>query len=138
RILLVLLAAIFMSLISVSIVNVALPAIQEGVDATESDLQWVLSGYALTFGVVLVAAGRAGDVMGRGGIFLVGVLVFTLSSVAASFAPTADWLIVARFAQGVGSGLLNPQGVGMIQQYFRGAERGRAFGYFGSTVGVSV
>ncbi|USQ75587.1 MFS transporter [Ornithinimicrobium cryptoxanthini] len=138
RILLVLLAAIFMSLISVSIVNVALPAIQEGVDATESDLQWVLSGYALTFGVVLVAAGRAGDVMGRGGIFLVGVLIFTLSSVAASFAPTADWLIVARFAQGVGSGLLNPQGVGMIQQYFRGAERGRAFGYFGSTVGVSV
>lgn len=138
RILLVLLAAIFMSLISVSIVNVALPAIQEGVRATESDLQWVLSGYALTFGVVLVAAGRAGDVMGRGGIFLVGVLIFTLSSVAASFAPNAEWLIVARFAQGIGSGLLNPQGVGMIQHYFRGAERGRAFGYFGSAVGVSV
>ncbi|QDO89621.1 MFS transporter [Ornithinimicrobium ciconiae] len=138
RILLVLLAAIFMSLISVSIVNVALPAIQGGVGATDSQLQWVLSGYALTFGVVLVAAGRAGDVMGRGGIFLVGVLTFTLSSIAASFAPTAEWLIVARFAQGVGSGLLNPQGVGMIQQYFRGAERGRAFGYFGSTVGVSV
>ena len=138
RILMVLLAAIFMSLISVSIVNVALPAIQEGVGANESDLQWVLSGYALTFGVVLAAAGRAGDVMGRGGIFLVGVLIFTLSSVAASFAPSAEWLILARFAQGVGSGLLNPQGVGMIQQYFRGAERGRAFGYFGSAVGVSV
>lgn len=138
RILLVLLAAIFMSLIAVSIVNVALPAIQDGLGATASGLQWVLSGYALTFGVVLVAAGRAGDVMGRGGIFLVGVLIFTLSSVAASFAPSAEWLIVARFAQGVGSGLLSPQGVGMIQQYFRGAERGRAFGYFGSTVGVSV
>src|SRR5699024_9553984 len=75
RILLVLLAAIFMSLISVSIVNVALPAIQGGLGASESELQWVLSGYALTFGVVLVAAGRAGDVMGRGGIFLVGVLL---------------------------------------------------------------
>ncbi|WP_235912121.1 MFS transporter [Ruania zhangjianzhongii] len=138
RILIVLLAAIFMSLIAVSIVNVALPAIQTGVDASESDLQWVLAGYALTFGVVLVAAGRAGDILGRGGIFVLGVSVFTAASIACSFAPSAEWLNIARFVQGVGSGLLNPQGVGMIQQYFRGAERGRAFGYFGSTVGVSV
>lgn len=138
RILIVLLAAIFMSLIAVSIVNVALPAIQDGLDASESDLQWVLSGYALTFGVVLVAAGRAGDILGRGGIFVLGVSVFTAASIACSFAPSAEWLNIARFVQGVGSGLLNPQGVGMIQQYFRGAERGRAFGYFGSTVGVSV
>ena len=138
RILIVLLAAIFMSLIAVSIVNVALPAIQTGVAASESDLQWVLSGYALTFGVVLVAAGRAGDILGRGGIFVLGVSVFTAASIACSFAPSAEWLNIARFVQGVGSGLLNPQGVGMIQQYFRGAERGRAFGYFGSTVGVSV
>lgn len=138
RILIVLLAAIFMSLIAVSIVNVALPAIQDGVDASESDLQWVLSGYALTFGVVLVAAGRAGDIFGRGALFVLGVSVFTAASIACSFAPSAEWLNIARFVQGVGSGLLNPQGVGMIQQYFRGAERGRAFGYFGSTVGVSV
>src|SRR5699024_8579569 len=66
------------------------------------------------------------------------VSVFTAASIACSFAPSAEWLNIARFVQGVGSGLLNPQGVGMIQQYFRGAERGRAFGYFGSTVGVSV
>ncbi|MDN6180490.1 MAG: MFS transporter [Halomonas subglaciescola] len=138
RILVVLLAAISMSLISVSIVNVALPAIQEGLAASQSDLQWVLSGYALTFGVVLVAAGRAGDLMGRGGIFIIGVAVFTAASVASGFAPDATSLNVARFIQGVGSGLLNPQGVGMIQQYFRGGERGRAFGFFGSAVGVSV
>ena len=138
RILVVLLSAISMSLISVSIVNVALPAIQEGLGASQSDLQWVLSGYALTFGVVLVAAGRAGDIMGRGGIFIIGVAVFTAASIASGFAPNATWLNVARFIQGVGSGLLNPQGVGMIQQYFRGGERGRAFGYFGSAVGVSV
>ena len=124
RILVVLLAAIYMSLISVSIVNVALPAIQEGLGASQSDLQWVLSGYALTFGVVLVAAGRAGDIMGRGGIFIIGVAVFTVASVASGFAPNATSLNVARFIQGVGSGLLNPQGVGMIQQYFRGGERG--------------
>lgn len=138
RVLWVLLTAIFMSLIGVSIVNVALPSIQHGLGATQSDLQWVLSGYALTFGIVLVAAGRAGDIMGRGGIFILGVIVFTASSVAAGFAPNAEWLNISRFVQGVGSGLLNPQGVGMIQQYFRGAERGKAFGYFGSAVGVSV
>lgn len=138
RILSVLLVVIFMSLVSVSIVNVALPSIQTGLNASQSDIQWVLSGYALTFGIVLVAAGRAGDVMGRGGIFIVGVIVFTLSSVAAGLAPNPDWLNVARFVQGVGSGLVNPQGVGMIQQYFRGPERGKAFGYFGSAVGVSV
>lgn len=138
RILAVLLTVIFMSLIDVSIVNVAIPSIQHGLDAALSDVQWVLSGYALTFGVVLVAAGRAGDIMGRGGLFIVGVALFTLSSVGAGLAPDAGWLVVARFVQGVGSGLLNPQGIGMIQQYFRGAERGRAFGYLGSTVGVSV
>lgn len=138
RVLAVLLTVIFMSLMSVSIVNVTLPSIQLALDASQSDLQWILSGYALTFGVILVAAGRAGDIMGRGGIFLLGVAIFTVSSIAAGLAPDAIWLNVARFAQGIGSGLLNPQGVAMIQQYFRGAERGRAFGYFGTTVGVSV
>src|SRR5699024_6322859 len=64
--------------------------------------------------------------------------VFTASSIAAGLAPAATWLIVARFVQGVGSGLLNPQGLGMIQQYFRGSERGRAFGSLGTAVGVSV
>lgn len=138
RILAVLLGVIFMSLIGVSIVNVALPSIQQGLGADQSDLQWVLSGYALTFGVILVAAGRAGDLMGRGGIFLVGVGIFTASSIAAGLAPDAMWLNTARFAQGIGSGLLNPQGIGMIQQYFRGEARGRAFGYFGTVVGFSV
>lgn len=138
RILFVLLIAIFMSLIGVSIVNVALPSIQQGLGASQSDLQWVLSGYALTFGVILVAAGRAGDIMGRGGLFLAGVGIFTAASVAAGLAPDAQWLNTARFVQGVGSGLLNPQGVGMIQYYFRGAARGRAFGYFGTVVGFSV
>lgn len=138
RILIVLLAVIFMSLVGVSIVNVALPSIQSDLNASRSDLQWVLSGYALTFGIVLVAAGRAGDMMGRGGIFILGLVIFTASSIAAGFAPDANWLNAARFIQGLGSGLLNPQGLGMIQQYFHGGERGRAFGYLGSTVGVSV
>lgn len=138
RILWVLLITIFMTLVSVSIVNVALPSIRVGLNASEADLQWVLSGFALTFGVILVAAGRAGDIMGRGGLFLIGVAIFTVASVAAGLAPNAEWLNAARFAQGIGSGLLNPQGLGMIQHYFRGDARGRAFGYFGTTVGFSV
>src|SRR5690625_7758821 len=112
-----------MSLIGVSIVNVALPSIQAGLDATESQLQWVLSGYALTFGIGLVAAGRAGDVYGRGPLFIAGVSVFTIASIASGFAQDALTLNISRAVQGIGSGLLNPQGVGAIQQYFRGAER---------------
>ena len=138
RILTVLLMAIFMSLMGVSVVNVTLASIQDALDASQSDIQWVLSGYALTFGVVLVSAGRAGDLMGRGGIFIIGTILFTLSSIAAGLAPDTQWLNGARFIQGVGSGFMNPQAVGMIQQYFRGPERGRAFGFFGTTVGVSV
>src|SRR5699024_12237573 len=118
--------------------NVALPAIQQGLDATDSSLQWVLSGYALTFGVVLVAAGRAGDILGRGGLFLFGVLIFTLASIASGLAPNSTALNIARFIQGVGSGFLNPQGLGMIKHYFGGPRRVKAFVYFGSMGGCSV
>lgn len=138
RILAVLLVTMFMSLVGVSIVNVVLPAIQAGLGASQSDIQWVLAGYALTFGVVLVAAGRAGDVYGRGALFIAGVAIFTLSSVAAGLAPDPLSLNIARFIQGVGSGLVNPQVLGMIQQYFRGPERGRAYGAMGTVVGFSV
>ena len=134
----VLVVALFMSLIDVSIVNVALPSIQAGLGASHAELQWVLSGYALTFGIGLVAAGRAGDLFGRGPLFITGVALFTLSSAAAGFAPDALWLNISRAVQGVAAGLFNPQTIGMIQQYFRGAERGRAFGVFGGVVGVSV
>ncbi len=127
-----------MSLVGVSIVNVALPSIEVGLGATTSELQWVLSGYALTFGVGLVAAGRAGDVYGRGPLFIAGVAIFTLASVVSGLAQDALTLNLSRAVQGVGSALLTPQGMGAIQQYFRGPERARAFGIFGATVGVSV
>lgn len=138
RVLGVALAAVFMSLVAVSIINVVLPSIQLGLDASDSDLQWALTGYALTFGVVLVAAGRAGDILGRGPLFIIGVALFTVSSVAAGLAPDATTLNAARFVQGLGSGLLTPQVVGFIQQYFHGPERGRAYGALGAVVGVSV
>lgn len=138
RLLGVLLAAIFMSLVSVSIVNVVLPSIGATLNASEADMQWVLAGYALTFGVVLVAAGRAGDLLGRGLIFVAGLAIFTAASVLAGFAVNPLMLNIARFIMGIGSGLLNPQVMGMIQQHFRGAARGRAYGLLGTVVGFSV
>lgn len=133
-----LVVSLFMSLIDVSIVNVALPSIQTGLHASDAELQWVLLGYALTFGVGLVAAGRAGDIFGRGPLFILGVALFTAASVASGLAPTALVLNVSRAVQGIDAGIFNRQGIGMIQQYFRGAERARAFGIFGGAVGVSV
>ncbi|MGP9784262.1 MFS transporter [Glutamicibacter sp. AOP12-B1-11] len=138
RLLWVLLATMFMSLVSVSIVNVVLPSIETTLGASEADMQWVLAGYALTFGVVLVAAGRAGDVLGRGVVFVAGVVIFTLSSILAGLAPDPTSLNIARFIMGLGSGLLNPQVMGMIQQHFKGPERGRAYGLLGTVIGVSV
>ncbi|NSC21393.1 MFS transporter [Streptomyces albus subsp. chlorinus] len=128
----------FMSLLDVSIVNVALPAIERGLGASESALSWVVSGYALTFGLVLVPSGRIGDALGRRTAFLAGLVLFTVASIVCGFAQGAGWLVGARLVQGVGGGLVMPQISGMIQQLFRGAERGRAFGMLGSTIGLST
>lgn len=127
-----------MTLLDVSIVNVALPSIREGIQASTSDLQWIVSGYALTFGLVLVPAGRLGDVWSRRGMFVLGVALFTVSSVIAGLAPTAMVLVLARLVQGVGGGLLNPQITGLIQEQFQGAERGRAFGFLSAAIGIST
>jgi EmrB/QacA subfamily drug resistance transporter len=128
----------FMSLLDVSIVNVALPSIQKSLGASSSELQWVVSGYALTFGLVLVGAGRLGDVRGRRRMFLVGLVVFVVASAACGFATAPLWLIVARLVQGVGGGILNPQNSGFVQELFRGQERGKAFGLLGATIGLST
>jgi len=127
-----------MSLLDVSIVNVALPSIQKGLGASSSDLQWVVSGYALTFGLVLVGAGRLGDVRGRRTMFLVGLVVFVAASAACGFATGPLFLVVARLIQGVGGGILNPQNSGFVQELFRGKERGKAFGLLGATIGLST
>lgn len=138
RILTVALVPLFMSLLSVSIVNVVLPSVETSLDASPTALQWVLSGYTLAFGVLLVPAGRAGDLYGRARLFVLGVGLFGLASLLAGLAPNELVLNIARIFMGFGSGFLNPQTVGLIQQYFQGEQRGRAFGLFGSVVGVSV
>ena len=132
------LVAGFMTLLDVSIVNVALPSMEHGIGATPADVSWVVSGYALTFGLALVPSGRLGDDYGRKRMFLLGLLLFVATSVLCGAAQNATWLVVARLCQGVAGGLLNPQVIGMIQQLFSGRERGKAFGLFGATVGLST
>jgi EmrB/QacA subfamily drug resistance transporter len=132
------LVAGFMSLLDVSIVNVALPSVREGLHTTESELQWVLSGYALAFGLSLVPAGRLGDARGRRRVFMAGLTLFTVASAACGAAQTSTWLVAARLVQGLGGGVLSPQISALIQQMFSGQERGRAFGMFGTVVGVST
>lgn len=138
RMMAALLMPLFAALLSISIVNVALPAIEDGLGASSSDLQWVLSGYALAFGVALVPAGRAGDLWGRRRVFLLGVAFFGLSSLFSALAPTPEMLNLARILMGLGAGMLVPQIIGMIQRLFSGSARGRAYGLMSTVIGVAV
>ena len=130
--------AAFMALLDVSIVNVALPSIESGMGASAGSVQWVVSGYALTFGLALVPAGRLGDALGRRRMFLIGLAAFVVTSALTGAAPTTGLLIAARLLQGVAGGMLIPQNSGLIQELFQGAERGRAFGVLGATVGFAT
>jgi EmrB/QacA subfamily drug resistance transporter len=130
--------ALFMTLLDVSIVNVALPSIGVSTGARASDLQWVVSGYALAFGMVPIVGGRLGDDRGRRTMLLVAIAGFVVTSAAVGLAPTAGVLIAARLLQGLAGGLVNPQVAGLVQQLFPPVERGRAFGWIGATVGVAT
>ena len=127
-----------MTLLDVSVTNVALPSIGRATSASASQLQWVVSAYTLAFGLVPVLAGRLGDDHGRRLMFQVGVGAFAATSMLAGLAPTAPVLIGARVLQGLAGGLINPQVSGLVQQLFRSDERGRAFGVLGTTVGVGT
>ena len=128
----------FMTLLDVSIVNVALPSIQRDLGVSGGTVQWVVSGYALALGLALVPAGRLGDTLGRRRMFLIALSAFVATSALSGAAPTAGLLVGARLLQGVAGGMLVPQNSGLIQELFRGAERGRAFGILGATVGLST
>ena len=128
----------FMGLLDVTIVNVALPSIQQDLGASVAGVQWVVSGYALAFGLVLAAAGRLGDALGRRRMFLWSLAAFVATSALCGAAPTIELLIAARLLQGLAAGTLGPQSSGLIQQLFSGPERAKAFGVFGATVGLST
>ena len=119
----------FMVILDATIVNVALPSIQEDLDMSDADLQWVVNAYALTFGGFLLLGGRAGDLMGRKRIFLVGVVVFTVASLLNGLAPSSEALILFRGLQGLGAALIAPAALSIITTTFEeGAERTKAMG----------
>jgi EmrB/QacA subfamily drug resistance transporter len=138
RALAVTLIAAFMTLLDVSIVNVALPSIERDLGAAPATAQWVVSGYALTMALALVPAGRLGDALGRRRMFLIALTAFVATSALSGAATSIGLLIAARLLQGVAGGMLIPQNSGLIQELFRGGERGRAFGLLGGIVGLST
>jgi EmrB/QacA subfamily drug resistance transporter len=118
-----------------TIVNVALPSIQRELDIGISELEWVVNGYALTFAVLMLTGGKLADMLGRRRIFIVGLAVFTLSSLACGLAGDAHTLIAARVVQGVGAALMNPATLSIITATFPPRQRGTAIGIW---AGVSA
>lgn len=126
------------TILDISKVNVALPAIEAAFGAGSTELQLVVSGYILAFGLVLVPMGRLGDQRSRKTLLLVGLVLFTLSSAACALAGDIWVLLAARLLQGVAAGIQMPQVMGTIQQLFTGKERGTAFGLFGAMIGLAT
>jgi EmrB/QacA subfamily drug resistance transporter len=138
KILVILLVGAFMALLDVTIVNVALPSIQHGLQAGRSTLEWVVSGYALALGLTLIPAGRIGDNIGHRWIFLIGLALFTLASLTCSLARNPAEIIISRLIQGMGAGIFQPAITSFIQILFSGKERSRAFSVFGAIIGLST
>jgi EmrB/QacA subfamily drug resistance transporter len=133
----VLLLAAFMNLIDVTIVNVALPRLQESLGATSTEIEWVVAAYVLAFALGLLPFGRLGDTIGRKSMFQVGVVLFTLFSAACGLAPNMQTLIAARVFQGLAGAMMMPQVLAIAQVMFPPQERGAAFSLFGLTAGLA-
>ena len=133
----ILLLASFMNLIDVTIVNVALPRLQQTLNAGSSEIEWVVAAYVLAFALGLLPFGRLGDMIGRKRMFLAGVACFTLFSAVCGMAPTARSLIVARVFQGLAGAMMMPQVLAIAQTMFPPQERGFAFSLFGLTAGLA-
>jgi EmrB/QacA subfamily drug resistance transporter len=134
----IVLVGAFMALLDTTIVNVALPSIRTGLHASSAGLEWIVSGYALAYGLALVPGGRAGDRFGHKRLFLLGLTIFTLASVGCGISQTQDQIVAARIVQGLGAGLFFPAISATIQHTFTGPARSKAFGVLGAVIGVST
>ncbi|MFH8629762.1 MFS transporter [Streptomyces lydicus] len=134
----VVLTASFMDLVDATIVNIALPRIQQETGATFSALQWVTAGYALAFALGLITGGRLGDIHGRRRVFLLGMAGFTVASALCGFAATPGMLVGARVLQGAMAALMVPQVLAIIHVSFPAHERGKVFGMFGAVIGLGA
>jgi EmrB/QacA subfamily drug resistance transporter len=134
----VLFAPVFMVIADVFIVNVAAPSLRSDIGASDSDLQWVVAAYLLTYALSMITGGRLGDILGRRRMFKLGVAGFTFASVLCAIAPNPSALIAARLIQGFGGAAMWPQVLSMIQVEFAPAERPKAFGVQGLVQGLAA
>ncbi|MGO9956063.1 MAG: MFS transporter [Solirubrobacteraceae bacterium] len=128
----------FMLLLDVTIVNVALPSIQTSLKANFSDLQWVVDAYALSLAALLLTTGSLADLFGRRRLFVIGLVIFSVSSLASGLADTPLWLNLARGAQGIGGAAMFSTSLALLGSAFQGRERGTAFGVWGAITGIAV
>jgi EmrB/QacA subfamily drug resistance transporter len=129
---------VFMLLLDITIVNVALPDIQTELHGTLSDLQWVIDAYALSLAALLLTAGSLADLFGRRRLFVVGLVIFTLGSIACGAAQDIFFLQISRAFQGIGGAAMFATALALLAAAFHGKDRGTAFGVFGATTGVAV
>jgi EmrB/QacA subfamily drug resistance transporter len=134
----VLFAPVFMVILDVFIVNVAAPSLRADLGASDSDLQWVVAAYLLTYALSLITGGRLGDVFGRRRMFKFGIAAFTVASALCAAAPSPSALIVARLLQGFGGAAMWPQVLSIIQVEFSPAERPKALGFQGLVQGLAA
>jgi EmrB/QacA subfamily drug resistance transporter len=130
--------AIFMLLLDITVVNVALPDIQRSLHSSFTDLQWVVNAYSLTLAAFLLTAGALADLIGRKRMFVIGLVVFTISSAVCGLSGTPLALNLARAVQGIGGAMMFATSLALIASAFRGKERGVAFGVFGGVIGAAV
>ena len=130
--------AVFMLLLDITVVNTALPSIREDLDASFTDLQWVVDAYTLTLAAFVLVAGSLADRLGRRRVFAWGLGIFTAASAVAALAPDATWLNLARAVQGVGAAVMFAVSLALIAQEFKGKELGMAMGLYGATIGGAV
>jgi EmrB/QacA subfamily drug resistance transporter len=133
----VMIVGALMDMIDVTIVNVALPTIRRDLHASATQLEWVVSGYMLAFAAALIVAGNLGDRFGRKRVFLAGVAVFGLASLAAGLSGSGAELITARVVQGTAAAAMAPQVLATFRAIFAGSERGKAFGIYGAMLGFA-
>src|SRR5216683_3183207 len=137
-VLVVLTTGFFMILLDTTIVNVAIPAMSKGLNATLDEILWVLNAYILVYAVLLIPAGRLGDLFGQRNMFALGLAVFTLASALCGISQNANELIAARVLQGVGGAILTPQTLSIITTLFPPERRGAAFGIWGGVAGLAT
>jgi EmrB/QacA subfamily drug resistance transporter len=130
--------AIFMLLLDITVVNVALPKIQEELKTSFTDLQWVVDAYALMLATCMLNAGTLGDWLGRKRVFIAGIVLFTLASALCGSATGPLFLNLARGLQGIGGAIMFAVSLAILSQEFHGKERGTAFGIWGATIGAAV